>query len=109
MRKHFNVPVLPYLKRYILKQFFAGQSAPYKIEEDSLIGKQFMSLMLDARPKDLNGDKKIEMTKRIELCLSEEIAKRSPTIGKLIQINYYLDKMFKDDLIVWIKSAEHYG
>lgn len=109
MQKHFRVPVLPYLKKYLEKHVFCGQTAPYKLEEDTLIGKQFMSLIIDARKKDMMGDKKIEMTAVIEVELSKMMAERSPSIRKLIPISFYLDKLFKDHLIVWIKSAEHYG
>ena len=109
MRKNFRVPVLPYLKKYIEKQFFAGLKAPYKIEEDSLIGKFMMSQIIDGRHKDLRGDKRIEMSQVIEIELSEAMAERSPSLGKLITVNYFLDKLFKNELITWIKSADYCG
>jgi hypothetical protein len=109
MRKDFSVPLLPYLKKYTEKQFFAGYRAPYKIEEDTLIGKYVMSLIIDGRSVDMRGDKKIEMSERLHIHLSEAMAKRSPSLRKLVPINYYLDKVFKNDLITWIKSAEDCG
>lgn len=109
MRQEFNVPLLPYLKKYVEKQFFAGLTAPYKIEEDTLLGKQFMSLLMDCRTKDLRGDKKIEMSATLPVLLSEELAKRSATLPKLIPINYYLDKLFKAALIAWIQCSEELG
>jgi hypothetical protein len=109
MRKHFKVPVLAYLKKYLEKQFFPGEQAPYKIEEDSLIGKQFMSLLIDQRTKELMGDQKLLHSETLEVELSEAMAERSPNLRKLGSINYFLDKLFKDALIVWIKSAEIHG
>jgi len=109
MRKDFNVPLLPYLKKYAEKQFFAGYRAPYKIEEDTLIGKYIMSLIIDGRQVDMRGDKKIEMSERLHIHLSEAMAERSPSLRKLVPINYYLDKLFKNELITWIKSSEDCG
>jgi hypothetical protein len=109
MRKNFKVPMLPYLKKYVERQIFQGMKAPYKIEEDSLIGKMIMCLIIDARQKDLRGDKRIEMSASIEFQLSEVMAERSPSLQKLVPINYFLDKLFKNELITWIKSAEIVG
>lgn len=108
MQKHFRVPVLPYLKKYVELKFFAGKKGPFKLEEDTLIGKQFMAAIIDARKKDVI-DKHIEMSEYIEVELSEVMAERSPAIYKLIQVNFFLDKLFKDALITWIQSAEHFG
>lgn len=107
MQKHFRVPVMPYLKKYVEQKFFAGQTAPYKLEEDTLLGKQFMSAIIDARKKDVI-DKHIEMSDHLHICLSEAMAERSPSIKKLIHINFFLDKLFKDALITWIQSAEYF-
>jgi hypothetical protein len=108
MRKNFSVPVLPYLKKYTEKHFFAGLKGPHKIEEDTLLGKQFMSIIIDARSKDFI-DKHLEFTASLDVTLSESMAKRSPNLKKLICINFFLDKLFKDALVHWIKSADHFG
>ena len=109
MRKNFKVPVYAYLLKYCRKQFFAGQSQPYKIEEDTLIGKQFMSVLMDVRKKEMMGDQLLLQTETLDVELSEAMAKRSPNLGKLAPLNFFLDKLFKDALIMWIKSAEHHG
>lgn len=104
----FKIPVLPYLKKYIVKQFFSGAKGPYKIEEDTLLGKQVMSLLIDARKIDFI-DKHLEMSETLEVVLSDSMAKRSPRINKLICFNFFADKIFKTSLITWIRSAEHFG
>lgn len=109
MRKRFHVPILPYLKKYATRQFFAGLAPPYKLEENTLIGKQVMSLILDNRTTHLRGDNKIEMSQRLEIELSKMMAERSPSINKLIPINFFLHQLFKNELITWIKSADEYG
>jgi hypothetical protein len=107
-RALFKVPVLPYLKKYMVKQFFAGHKSPFKIEEDTLLGKQFMSLIIDARKIDFI-DKHLEMSAVLEIVLSDSMRKRSPRISKLVCINKFADKLFKNDLIVWILAAEYFG
>jgi len=108
-RTTFSIPVFSYLDKYVRKSFFEGLRPPFKIEEDTLIGKQIISQLIDKRKIDMRGDKKIEMNKTLQVCLSSVMANRSPTLSKLIPINYYLDKQFKHDLITWIKSADECG
>jgi len=108
MQTQFRVPVLPYVKKYLIKKFFAGDQGPHKIEEDTLIGKQFMSVIIDARKKDVI-DRHIEFSETLEVVLSQDMLLRSPKVAKLITINYFLDKVFKEELIAWILSAQHYG
>jgi len=108
MQTQFRVPVLPYVKKYLTKKFFAGNHGPHKIEEDTLIGKQFMSVIIDARKKDVI-DRHIEFSETLDVVLSQDMLLRSPNISKLITINYFLDKVFKEELIAWILSAQHYG
>lgn len=103
------MPLLPYLKKFAEKRFFAGYRAPYKLDEDTLIGKQFMCLIVDARTVDMRGDKKIEMSESLHVYLSEAMAERSPSLRKLVPINYYLDKFLKSELIAWIECAEYCG
>lgn len=134
MRKDFRIPVPAYLKKYFVKQFFSGQHGPHKIEEDTLIGKHVMSLLLDARTRKLKH-KHLTRNKRItrlpgesrgaqssasnstaarkdqvlEVILSEAMAKRSPNISKLIRLNTYLEDLFQSHLVTWIRSADFYG
>lgn len=97
------------MKKYLAKKFFSGRKrGPYKIEEDTLLGKQFMSVIIDARKKDVI-DKHIQFSEHIEVILSQDMAARSPKISKLTSINFFLDKVFKEDLIGWILSAQYYG
>jgi hypothetical protein len=108
VQNQFKVPVSAYLKKYLAKKFYQGNKGPYKVEEDTLLGKQFMSIIIDGRKKDFI-DKHIEYSETISVILSQDMILRSPKITKLVTINYFLDKVFKEDLIGWILSAQHYG
>jgi hypothetical protein len=105
---NFKIPVSAYLAKYMMRKFFQDNKGPFKIEEDTLLGKQFMSIIIDARKKDVL-DKHIEHTYTIEVILSQDMMKRSPNAAKLVTINFFLDKVFKEDLIGWILSASFYG
>lgn len=107
MQKTFKLPVLPYVKKYVEKQFFNGQAAPYKIEEDTLIGKNFMSVIIDKRHRDIM-DKHHDLTAEIHITLSDAMAKRSPRLSNLMCVNYFLVEDFKDALTTWINAAGHY-
>jgi hypothetical protein len=104
----YNIPILPYLKKYVVKKFFDGHSPPYKMEEDTLLGKQFMSVIIDARKIDFI-DRHLEMSDRLSVKLSNVMAERSVTLAKLVPINFFLDKIFKEELITWILSADYHG
>lgn len=108
MQPDFSVPVPAYIYKYVVKKFFAGNKGPFKIEEDTLLGKQFMATILDVRKKDVI-DKHLQFTERIPVILSQDMMKKSPNIAKLVSINFFLDKIFKEALIEWIQSAMYYG
>jgi hypothetical protein len=108
VKNNFKVPVSAYVKKYLAKKFFNGNKGPIKIEEDTLLGKQFMSIIIDARNKDFI-DKHIEYTETIDVILSQDMMSKSPRIHKLVAINFFLDKLFKEALVDWILSAQHYG
>jgi len=109
MRREFNVPLLPYLEKYVKKKFFAGLPPPYKIEEDTLLGKQFMSLIIDGRRSNNMAGNKTKMSSTLHIQLSKCMAERSPNLRKLIAINLYFDKLFKDALITWVIAANDCG
>lgn len=105
----FEVPICRHLLRYCEKHLFYGQQAPYKIEVRSLIGKQFMSLLIDARNEQMSGDQKIfKECAILEVELSNDFSRLSPNISKLIPINFYLHRLFRDSLITWIRCAEYH-
>jgi hypothetical protein len=104
----FKVPVSVYVKKYLVKKFFAGHKGPYKIEEDSLLGKQFMANIIDGRKHDFI-DTHIEVTEHIEVILSQDMMARSPKQSKLRSINFFLDKIYKEGLIDWVIAAKCYG
>lgn len=107
-RSTFHIPILPHLKKYLVKKFFSGHNAPYKIEENTLLGKQFMSVIIDGRKVDFI-DKHLEMSEKLSVKLSQDMMDRSPRLAKLVTINYFVDKLFKEELISWILSAEYHG
>lgn len=109
MRTNYYIPVLPHVQKYVSKKFFNGNNhGPYKIEEHALLGKIFMAVIIDGRKADFI-DKHLEMTGKLHVKLSQDMLKRSPRMNKLVTVNFFLDKLFKDALIDWILSADHYG
>jgi hypothetical protein len=108
MQPNFRVPVQVYLKKYIVKRFFAGIKGPYKIEEKPLLGKLFMAAIIDGRKQDCI-DTHLEKTTYIEVILSHAMLERSPQPKKFQSIAFFLDKMFKESLIDHVLTAQHYG
>jgi hypothetical protein len=104
----FKVPTTAYLKKWITRKIQNDNPGPLKIEEDTLLGKQFMSIIIDARKKDVI-DQHLEHTHVIEVILSQDMMKRSPNLPRLVPINFFLDKLFKEDLRSWVLSARFYG
>jgi hypothetical protein len=108
MQPNFRVPVQAYLKKYIIKRFFAGSKGPYKIEEKPLLGKLFMSCIIDGRKQDCI-DTHLEKNTFIEVILSQDMLDRSPQPKKLQSIAFFIDKMFKESMIDFILTAQIYG
>jgi hypothetical protein len=108
MQPNFRVPVQAYLKKYIVKRFFAGSKGPYKIEEKPLLGKLFMAALIDGRKQDCI-DTHLEKTTYIEVILSQDMLHRSPQPKKLQSLAFFMDKMFKESLIDFILTAQLYG
>jgi hypothetical protein len=112
-RAIFKVPIRPYLKKFYLKSH--NLQEPVKVDEDSYLGKQVMSILQDKR--SMNGKEAntitefdtVDLDHTLALELSAEMQKRSPKIGKLIRINTSLQHVFKAGVIVWIQASQRMG
>jgi hypothetical protein len=108
-RHEFAVPIFPYLKKYVEKKIFNGMAPPpFKVDQFSIIGKQFMSILIDHDRVDC-FKYKLEMSETLRVHFSKRIAERSPRLYKLMGINFYIDSLFKEDLISWNLSASFHG
>jgi hypothetical protein len=89
-----KVPIKPHLKKFFLKSH--SLTEPIKVDEDTLLGKQVLSILQDKR--SLNGREMNIITEfdsdqlddNLKLELSTTLTDRAPRIGKLIRINIYL-------------------
>lgn len=100
----YKVPTLPHLKKFILKMFKCHE--PVKIEEDSIIGKSMMSLLIDKRQVKRSNER---YTDSITIVLSKEMSKRSPRIYNLVKVNTEFDQLFKHFLFQWIIAQDSVG
>jgi hypothetical protein len=108
-----KVPIKPHLKKFFLKSH--SLTEPIKVDEDTLLGKQVLSILQDKR--SLNGREMNIITEfdsdqlddNLKLELSTTLTDRAPRIGKLIRINIYLQLVFKSGVILWIQAQTKAG
>ncbi len=111
-KTRFRVPIKPHLKKILLKQFYPNHRSDefIKVEEDSLLGRHIMSILIDKRTiKKATGLLRYDFQDELKLELSQTMAKRSPRIDKLTMLNHELDEIFQTALFVWIKAQKHSG
>ncbi len=103
MQKEWTIPIYPELAKFAIKEFWENQTHPYVITERSIFGKLVYSVLIDKRTK-IPNDTFLFSEVSITVTLSDELAKRSPSIEKLTQINSILSQMYNDKLIAWVKA-----
>jgi hypothetical protein len=97
-----KIPVKPHIKKFILKSFRSAE--PLRIEEDSLLGKHCMSLLIDRRQGKAPNYNDLQ-TATLQLDLSAELSKRTPSVKKLERLNLYFEKLFKHSLYTWVHAC----
>lgn len=108
----YRVPILPYLKKFILGQLYDGQDEPIKVEEDSPLGRSVMSILIDKRQvassvaRSFHGR---EYDDALRIVLSHSMMDRSPSIKKLARLNLEFDSLFRTALFVWVKAQNQNG
>jgi len=89
--------------KYLAKEF-ENIPQPWKIDEGSLIGKLILGILTDKRAcrvEELNTDDD-RYPSTIEL--SDTLAKRSPTVLKLNQLDCSIELLFKASIEKWVSG-----
>lgn len=107
MQKIFNIPAPDHLVKFATKEFWEGKTAPFPVDEGSLLGKHIFSILIDRRKLDplYLGDYESEL----KLNLSNTLAKRSPDLIRLSRINLFLEELFRQCMISWVKAQIQIG
>lgn len=104
--KIVEIPVHDHLIRFAQKELWHDQDPPFRVEEDSLLGKYVFSLWLDFRQQDLAT---VESNTLLSLEFSDSLAKRKITPRMLSKINSFLEHQFKAALAIWVKAQMDFG
>ncbi len=112
MQKYFNVQLSFHLSRFLERELFEGKEYPYYLEEGTSLGKFVFALMTDKREiperkRDPEEDETLFDLVTFEL--SDTLAKRSPSVVRLSQIEIYLEEQFKRSLLIWVKAQQALG
>ncbi len=103
-RKTFTIPVFPHVKKFIQKNY--RFPSIIKVDEYDILGK-FVTLALnDNRPSNEYGENyyRDRLTAKLTFMLTARQARQSPRIHKLMRLNIYMDKEFKDHMIIFISA-----
>lgn len=106
-RTQFSIPIFPHLKKFILKHYRIKE--PVKIENYNTLGN-LVSLSLYQPPSAEHNDQyRDRLTTNINIILNSRQAARAPRLFKLMRINIYMDRVFKEHLITHIRSLREQG
>lgn len=102
--KKYSIRLRPHLKKFIHWQFFEGQREPYRVTEDSPLGKAFIKICMDKRQKRLPAWG--ELPAQACFILSQDMNSYSPRTGQLELINTDVHELFKLCLVAWINAQK---
>lgn len=104
MTKHF--PIKPHLKKFVL--WMLELPEPLKITERDMLGRAIIKVLQETRARRLDNAKEL-FTDRISVELTVDMARRSPYLHRLINVNVELDNQFAEALVVWVKAQRESG
>jgi hypothetical protein len=107
-RTNFTVPMFPHVRKFILKKY--KMSYPVKIEEYNVLGKLVTLTLRENRVTEKYNDQyRDRLTGQLEIVLTKEQSELGPRLNKLVRINIYMDRVFKEHLISWIDAQRVAG
>lgn len=106
MSNTFDIPMPIHLIKWVSVAFFENQPMPFKVNENTLLGKLVVAVLQDPRNKDL-VDEDYEYS--ITLELSSAICQMSPSLLKLKHLRLALDQQFKNDLQTYVTAQVAMG
>ena len=106
MNKVFSVPSPTHLVKFAAKEFWEGKTPPFVVSERCILGKFIYSLLIDKRSRN---DYAYESESILSIQLSDTLAKRSPTLSKLLRVNLFLQEHFDYSLMLWVKAQMQIG
>lgn len=107
-----KIPIYPHLKKFILLHWYPDHKncEPLRIEEDSVLGKMIMSILISKRSiRKSSGLMRYEFTDEIEVDLSYNMMRRSPAIHKLSLINLEMTHILHSHLFGWVRAQKVVG
>ena len=103
--KSFTIPILPHLKKFILK--FHRTNEPLKVEATNSVGIVLQRVVTNKKkvnPKDID-----RYTDRLRVDLNKVISNWECRPSYLIMFNVEYDRFFKECLFTWVLSQENMG
>jgi hypothetical protein len=98
MHSIFHIPLPDHLIKWCSLYHFDGQLQPFKVNENSVVGKDIIAVLSDQRSKELVP---CDYVNTISFELSVALAKMKPSLIKLGHLRSFIENDFK-------KSLEHY-
>ncbi len=106
MQTKFHIPFPDHLIKWVSVHYFEGQSAPFKVNENSVIGRNIVAVLNDPRSKDIVH---CDYVNTISFELSVALAKMSPSLIKLSHLRLSLENDFKSHLEMYTRALVNSG
>lgn len=102
-----TIPIKPHLKKFVI--WMLGVQEPVKVSERDMLGRCIIKVLQEKRTQRNVRGQNEGASARIRVKLTQDMAKRSPYLHRLININVELDNEFHDAIILWVKSWREMG
>lgn len=106
MHSTFHVPMPDHLIKWVSLHFFEGQGQPFKVNENSVIGRHIVAVLSDQRSKDLVD---CDYENSISFELSAALARMGPSLIKLGHLRFGLENDFKSHLETYTRAQVNLG
>jgi hypothetical protein len=109
-RKSFKIEIFPHLKKFIQKNYHHDTSQPIYVDEHSTFGKLITLALRDSRSwKEFDSYHEERKMDTITIVLTLQQSYLSARQYRLRRLNIDLDKLFKENLVQWIRSQMALG
>lgn len=103
-------PTKPHLKKFVL--WMLELPEPLKINERDMLGRNIIKVLQEKRSDKNDLVKRSAtsgrelLTSRLSVVLTTAMERRSPSLHRIINVNYELDNEFQEALITWIRAQQ---
>ena len=106
MSKIVKIPFLPHIKKFILVHYKVEEPLPVPAKLNNLLGKIINAVLIGEKEVQKANDR---CTTHLTMEFGKRLAERELRISKLMLLNRYFDKMFKDHMVQWILAQTDLG